>query len=157
MCHHDNLPSRLRRRKYRDEFIEYRLRVQILLGLVDNQWSVIVVVKREVQQQKNYAARAWRQFFDIDAVVSNAVPYNDVIGIEEPLRKTTKPGSEGFVLFARHGSVNEEIFLILRNEITHCFRYFGSRSSLPAGFQFSLRSLHQRAAPPEKALQSTVE
>ena len=64
MRHHDNLPSRLRRRKYRDEFIEYRLRVQILLGLVDNQWSVIVVVKREVQQQKNYAARAWRQFFD---------------------------------------------------------------------------------------------
>lgn len=94
MRHHDDLPTRLRVHEGWDKLGEYRLWIQILLRLIDNQRSVVIVIKSEVQQQKNYATGPWRKFLDVNTVVRDTVSYPYVVCIEDPLREAPEPCSK---------------------------------------------------------------
>ena len=155
--HHDDLPSCSSRHKRRDEFIEHRLRIQILLRLVDNQRSVIVIIEREVKKQEHYAAGSRRQVFDVNTVVGNPVSNQYVICIEEPLREAPEPSPKSLVLITRYGSMNEKGALVCRNEVAHCLAHLSSTPSFPTGPQFSLRPFHERTATSKRTFQPSIE
>src|SRR5450759_3294518 len=84
MRNHYDLAVRLGFDKEVDQFVEHRLGIEILLRLVDHQWSVVIVVQRKIEEQKNDAARAGRQLADVDTVILDAIADRDVIGAEKP-------------------------------------------------------------------------
>ncbi len=57
---HDHLPVRLGFDKEMYQLVKDRLRVQVFLWLVDHQRPVVVVIQRQIEQQKHDAARAGR-------------------------------------------------------------------------------------------------
>src|SRR5262249_19052395 len=50
-----------------------RFVVEIFFRLIDQKRSSVLLVHREVQDQQNYALRAWREIFEWGAVIAQSV------------------------------------------------------------------------------------
>jgi hypothetical protein len=61
---YDDLPASLGRLKRRNQLVVDRLRVQIL-GLVDDERPVVVIVERKIPEDANNSARAGRDLADV--------------------------------------------------------------------------------------------
>ena len=91
VCDHDHLPAPLGRLKKRDEFVVHGSRVQVLLGLVDDERPVVVIIQRKVEEDKNDSARARRQLANVCAVVADPVLDRDVVRAVQLLGEAPSP------------------------------------------------------------------
>ena len=71
--HHDDLALGLRRDEERHQFVEHGLRIEIFLGLIDDQRAIVGIVERQIEQQQHDAPRAGRELSDVDAVIGDLV------------------------------------------------------------------------------------
>lgn len=91
---HNDLAVRFGLDKQRHQLLENGFWIEIFLGLVNDQRPSVPVIQGEVEQQKHDPAGAGRQFPNIDPVIFDAVVNIDVVGAEEPLGKTLRPGAK---------------------------------------------------------------
>ena len=85
---------------------------RFFFGLVDHQRPVVAVVQRQIEEQKNDAARARRQLADVDAVIVDAIADRDMIGAEKPLGEALRPGAKFRLIRVRDRGVVQQILLI---------------------------------------------
>jgi len=65
VSHHDDLTLRLGRDEQRHQLVEHRFRIEIFLGMIDDQRSIVGIVESEVEQQQPLRAgghTAWRGY-----------------------------------------------------------------------------------------------
>ena len=93
--------------KKADQLVEYRFRIEIFLGLVDDERAIVRFVEREIQQEQDYASRARRQLANVDAVIIDTVLNRDMIGPIQPFREAFRPFSVIGFLRLRNGCLVE--------------------------------------------------